>query len=40
VRRAATARVYVDDGIASKILPALEPGRLVDVFRDKAALFD
>jgi glucokinase len=40
LRGVATAGVYVGGGIAPKILPALQDGRFLEAFRDKAPLAD
>jgi glucokinase len=40
LRSVATAGVYIGGGIAPKILPALETGRFLDAFRDKAPMTD
>jgi glucokinase len=40
LRSMATAGIYVGGGIAPKILPALESGRFLDAFRDKAPMAD
>jgi glucokinase len=40
LRSVATAGVYVGGGIAPKILPALESGRFIEAFRDKAPMAD
>ena len=40
LRAMATAGVYLGGGIAPKILPALEGGRFLDAFRDKAPMSD
>ena len=40
LRSVATAGLYVGGGIAPRILPALEDGRFMDAFRDKAPMVD
>lgn len=40
LRSMATAGVYLGGGIAPKILPALESGRLLEAFRDKPPMSD
>ena len=40
LRSVATAGVYVGGGIAPRVLPALEDGRFMDAFRDKAPMVD
>jgi glucokinase len=40
LRSVATAGIYIGGGIAPKILPALESGRLLEAFRDKPPMTD